>query len=63
MCIIKQRCRPPSGISSGPPVMESVLEAKAATFLQFIHGVRGDLQVTFEEGIGAAWLHDLLTLK
>jgi hypothetical protein len=43
--------------------MESILEAKAATFLQFIHGVRGDLQVTFEEGTCAACLHDLLTLK
>ncbi len=46
--------------SAGKVVMESVLETKAATVLQFIHGLRGDLQVTFEEGTCAAWLHDLL---
>jgi hypothetical protein len=46
--------------SAGKLVMESILETKAATILQFIHGLRGDLQVTFEEGTCAAWLHDLL---
>jgi transposase len=40
--------------------MESILETKAATVLQFIHGLRGSLHVTFEEGTCAAWLHDLL---
>ena len=40
--------------------MESILEAKASTILQFIHGLRGDLYVTFEEGTWAAWLYDLL---
>ncbi len=28
--------------------------------LQFIEGLRGDLQVTFEEGTSAAWLYDLM---
>jgi len=46
--------------STGKLVMESVLETKAATILQFIHGLRGSLHVTFEEGTCAAWLHDLL---
>src|SRR6266576_6077793 len=46
--------------STGKLVMESILETKAATILQFIHGVRGSLHVTFEEGTCAAWLHDLL---
>jgi hypothetical protein len=46
--------------STSKLVMEAILETKAATILQFIHGVRGDLQVTFEEGTCAAWLHDLL---
>ena len=32
---------------------------KAATILEFIHGLRGSLRVTFEEGTCAAWLHDL----
>jgi transposase len=40
--------------------MESVIETKASTILQFIDGLRGDLQVTFEEGTWAAWLYDLL---
>ena len=46
--------------SSGKLVMESILETMAATILQFIQGLRGNLQVTFEEGTWAAWLYDLL---
>jgi transposase len=46
--------------SAGKLVMEAVLETKAETILQFIHGLRGSLHVTFEEGTCAAWLHDLL---
>jgi hypothetical protein len=40
--------------------MECVIETKASTILQFVDGLRGDLQVTFEEGTWAAWLYDLL---
>jgi len=40
--------------------MEAILETKADTILEFIHGLRGSLWVTFEEGTWAAWLHDLL---
>ena len=46
--------------SAGKILMESILETKAATILQFVHGLRGSLQVTFEEGTCAHWLHDLL---
>jgi len=46
--------------SSGNLVMEAVLETKAETILQFIHGLRGTLRVTLEEGTCAAWLHDVL---
>jgi transposase len=46
--------------SSGKLVMEAVLETKAETILQFIHGLRGTLRVTLEEGTCAAWLHDVL---
>jgi transposase len=46
--------------SSGKPVMESVIETKAGTILQFFRGLRGSLQVAFEEGTSAAWLYDLL---
>jgi transposase len=44
----------------GKLVMESIIETKASTILQFIEGVRGDLHVTVEEGTWAAWLYDLL---
>src|SRR5712664_4292713 len=44
----------------GKVVMESILETKAATLLEFLAGLRGTLSVTFEEGTWAAWLHDLL---
>jgi len=46
--------------AAGKFAMESVIETKASTVLQFIHGLRGDLHVTFEEGTWAAWLYDLL---
>ena len=46
--------------STGKLVMESILETKAATILQFIHGLRGNLYVTFEEGTSAARLYDVL---
>src|ERR1700688_3841850 len=46
--------------STGHLVMESIIETKAATILQLIHGWSGSLHVTFEEGTCAAWLHDLL---
>ena len=40
--------------------MESILETKASTILEFFAGLRGTLSVTFEEGTWAAWLYDLL---
>jgi transposase len=40
--------------------MEPIIETEAATILQFIQSLRGQLQVTFEEGTWAAWLYDLL---
>ena len=46
--------------SRGNLVMEAILETKADTILAFIHGLRGSVSVTFEEGTWAAWLHDLL---
>jgi hypothetical protein len=46
--------------SAGKPIMESIIETKAITILQFIQGLQGDVYVTFEEGTWAAWLYDLL---
>jgi len=45
---------------SGKLVMESVIETKAASILELIRGLRGNLLVTLEEGTWAAWLYDLL---
>jgi len=46
--------------SAGKVIMESIIETKAITILQFIQGLHGDVHVTFEEGTWAAWLYDLL---
>ena len=46
--------------AAGKVVMESILETKAATMLQFIRGLRGNLLITLEEGTWGAWLYDLL---
>jgi hypothetical protein len=48
--------------SAAKLILESILETKGATVLQFIGGLRGSLLVTFEEGTSAAWLYDLLKL-
>ncbi len=44
----------------GHVVMEPIVETKASSILQFIHGLQGELHVTWEEGTWAAWLYDLL---
>jgi transposase len=46
--------------AAGKIVMETVIETKASTILEFVEGLRGDVHVTFEEGTWAAWLYDLL---
>ena len=44
----------------GKLVVESVVETSAATVLTFLGGLRGHVEVTFEEGTHAAWLYDVL---
>src|ERR1700720_3244298 len=44
----------------GKLVMETIVETKASSILQFLHGLQGELHVTWEEGTWAAWLYDLL---
>ena len=39
---------------SGKLVMESIVETKASSILQFIDGLRGELHVTWEEGTWSA---------
>jgi len=46
--------------AQGKRLTECVIETKASTILEFIQGQRGTVAVTLEEGIMAAWLHDLL---
>src|ERR1700745_2627526 len=46
--------------STGKVIMESILETKASTILEFLGGLRGTLSVTFEEGTWAGWLYDLI---
>src|SRR6266850_5453042 len=46
--------------AKGKVVVESILETKSTTILEFLAGLRGTLSVTFEEGTWAAWLYDLL---
>src|SRR5262244_4613161 len=46
--------------AQGKLLMESVLETKADTIVEFVQGIRGTLALTFEEGTWATWLHDLL---
>jgi glycerate kinase len=45
--------------ASGKIGMEGVMETKASIILQFFDGLRGDLQVMFEEGTSAAWFYEL----
>ena len=45
---------------AGKLVMESIVENKSSTVLDFLHGLRGELHVTLEEGTWAAWLCDVL---
>jgi transposase len=44
----------------GKVVMESIIETKALTVLEFFKGLRGRVHITFEEEIHAAWLYDVL---
>jgi transposase len=46
--------------AEGKLVMQSILATHAAAILDFIHGLRGSIEVTFEEGTHSAWLYDLL---
>ena len=40
--------------TSGKLMMESIVETKTSSILQFIHGLRGELHVTWEESPKAA---------
>lgn len=46
--------------AEGKLVMQSVVATQASAILDFLHGLRGTLHVTFEEGTHSGWLYDLL---
>ena len=49
--------------AEGKLLMQSVLATRAAALLDFLHGIKGTLHVTFEEGTHSAWLYDLLVRR
>ena len=49
--------------AEGKLVMQSVLATHATAILDFLHGLRGTLHVTFEEGTHSGWLYDLLVRR
>src|SRR5215469_8695396 len=49
--------------AQGKLLMESVLETKADTIVEFVQGLRGTLALTFEEGTRAAWLHGRMSRR
>jgi len=49
--------------AEGKLVMQFVIATHASTILDFLHGLRGTLHVTFEEGTHSAWLYELLVRR
>ncbi len=46
--------------AAGKYIMESIVETKASTVLDFVKGLSGTIHLTLEEGTQSAWLYDLL---
>ena len=46
--------------AAGKCVMESVIETKGGTIVEFVGGLSGAVHVVFEEGTQATWLDDLI---
>ena len=44
----------------GKVISETLIETKGQTIVDFLKGLSGEVQVTFEEGNQAAWLYDLI---
>ena len=45
---------------SGRIIARSIVPTEESAILEFFRGMRGAIQVTFEEGTQAQWLYDLL---
>lgn len=48
---------------SGKLVVQSVVATRATAIVELLEGLRGTLQVTFEEGTYSVWLYDLLVRR
>jgi transposase len=46
--------------AEGKLIMQTVMPTQSSAILDFVRGLRGTLQVTFEEGTYSTWLYDLL---
>jgi hypothetical protein len=46
--------------AAGKCVMESIIETKGSTIIEFLSGLSGTIHVVFEEGTQSTWLHDLI---
>lgn len=46
--------------SGGRIIARGILPTESAALVEFFRGMRGSIQVAFEEGTQAQWLHDLL---
>ena len=46
--------------SAGKLIMEATMAMETSAILAFVKGLQGKRHVTFEEGIHAAWLYELL---
>lgn len=46
--------------AEGKYIMESIVETKAITLVEFVKGLSGSIHLTLEEGTQSAWLYDLL---
>lgn len=46
---------------NGKLISRAVVETKAQSLREFIKGLSGTIHLTFEEGVHAAWLYDLLS--
>ena len=47
--------------ASGRVIARSILPTEAAALVEYFQGMRGSIQVAFEESTQAQWLHDLLS--
>jgi transposase len=46
--------------AAGKTVSQTVIETRAETLKDFFRGLTGKVEVTFEEGVHAAWLYELI---